>query len=320
MASRRLLTLLHISDTHIAENDCPTGGGRIDPDALPRWRRARAWHGVLSHSTPAMFALAEFAARLRETEGAVTVHSGDLTSWGAPEQFEEARIVLPEVLRDRHALELAIPGNHDHWPGTGGVLGASEQVAKYFPRLPWVKRVPFGRHQALTIAAINTDADVLPWSNARVWGRGHFRSQVAELEPLMPRKAPGEVRAMLMHHSPWLDRYHLGVGRASLTRLEQFLSRHGFRVVLCGHVHRARAHFERLRHGVVLETRCGSTTQRDCVPEEGCHVRHGIPQNTLIVHRIEEDGDGVMTWRSELFRHGLAGFESAGRLATLRLA
>ncbi|MEK7469657.1 MAG: metallophosphoesterase [Planctomycetota bacterium] len=318
MATKRLLTLLHISDTHIAEGDCPTGGGRIDPSLLPRWRRGRAWHGVLSHSTPAMLALAEFAARLRETEGAITIHSGDLTSWGAPRQFAAAHAILPEVLRDPKALDLSIPGNHDHWPGTGGVFGrSSSALQQHFSGLPWIRRIPLRADRLLTIAAIDSDADVAPWSNARFWGRGFFLSQLAELDVLLPRRAPGEVRVLLMHHSPFIDRYHLGIARRSRAALDLFLPRHGFRVILCGHVHRARGHLQICAHGQVLEARCGSTTQRDCVPADGTHVRHGIPQNTLIVHRLEEDDEGMLSWRSELYRHGLKGFEPAGKLAEL---
>ncbi|MCE9584574.1 MAG: metallophosphoesterase [Planctomycetes bacterium] len=320
MATKRLLTLLHISDTHIAEEGCQTGGDRIDPASLPRWRRGRVWHGVLSHSTPAMRALAEFAARLRDDEGSITVHSGDLTSWGAPGQFEAAWAILPEVLRDPKALDLAIPGNHDHWPGTGGVLGRpSAALRERFSGLPWVRHLPLGHDRILTIAAIDSDADVPPWSNARAWGRGHFQSQLAALDVLMPPRVPGEVRVLLMHHSPWLGRYHLGITRRSRAALETFLQKHGFRVILCGHVHRARGHVQVLGHGQVLEARCGSTTQRDCIPEDGVQVRHGIPQNTLIVHRLEEDEEGAVTWRSELFRHGLKGFESAGTLAEVAM-
>ena len=128
---------------------------------------------------------------------------------------------------------------------------------------------------------------------------------------------PGEVRVLLMHHSPWIDRFHLGIGRGSLAALEQFLPRHGIRVILSGHVHSARAHLQPSAHGLVLEARCGSTTQRDCIPEHGVHVRHGIPQNTLIVHRIDEDDEGNLTWRSELFRHGMKGFETAGTMAEM---
>lgn len=318
MVAKRLLTLLHISDTHIAEPGCQTGGCRIDPSSLPRWRRGRVWHGVLSHSTPAMQALAEFAARLRDHEGAVTVHSGDLTSWGAPGQFEAARAILPEVLRDPHALDLSIPGNHDHWPGTGGVLGRSSRALKHtFPELPWIRRIPLGHHRFLTIAAIDSDADVPPWSSARAWGRGHFQSQLAALDVLLPRKAAGEVRVLLMHHSPMVAKYHLGIVRGSRAALNAFLPKHGFRVILCGHVHFARALIRPLEHGHVLEARCGSTTQKDCIPADGTTARHGIPHNTLIVHRLEEDDEGLVTWRSELFRHGLNGFESAGMMAEI---
>ncbi len=321
MAAKRLLTLLHISDTHIAEPGCHTGGCRIDPATLPRWRRGRVWHGVLSHSTPAMLALSEFAARLRDDEGAITIHSGDLTSWGAAEQFEAARAILPEILRDPHALDLSIPGNHDHWPGTGGVLGRPSVALKSsFPELPWIRHLPLGRDRLLTIAAIDSDADVPPWSSARAWGRGHFQSQLAALDVMMPRRAAGEVRVLLMHHSPMVEKYHLGIVRGSRAALAAFLPKHGFKVILCGHVHHARALIHQHGHGRVLEARCGSTTQRDCIPAGGTASRHGIPHNTLLVHRLEEDDDGVVTWRSELYRYGLKGFEPAGELAEIRMA
>ncbi|MCC6737897.1 MAG: metallophosphoesterase [Planctomycetia bacterium] len=320
MAAKRLLTLLHISDTHIAEPGCQTGGSRIDPSTLPRWRRGRVWHGVLSHSTPAMMALADFAARLRDNEGSVTVHTGDLTSWGASGQFEAARALLPEVLQDPRALDFSIPGNHDHWPGTGGVLGrSSSALGRCFPELPWIRHIPLGRHRLLTLAAIDTDADVPPWSSARAWGRGHFKSQIAALDLLMPAPMPGEIRVLLMHHSPMVQKYHLGIVKGSRAALAAFLPKHGIRVILCGHVHHPRAVVHRSRHGRILEARCGSTTQKDCIPSGATIARHGIPHNTLIVHRIEEDDEGTVTWRSELYRHGLRGFEPVGLLAAIPL-
>lgn len=318
--SNRLLTLLHISDTHVAEPDPATGDGRIEPWVRDRRRRGRPWYGFLGHSGSALAALGTLARRLRDDEGALIVHSGDLTAWGAPAQFAAARDLLPDALGDPRALDLAIPGNHDHWPGDGSVFGRpSASLRAHFPALPWLRRLPLGPSRFLTLAAIDSDADVFPWGYARAWGRGRFQTQLAALDPLLPRPAPGELRALLMHHSPWRLEHRLGVTRGSRAALDAFLLRHSFRVVLCGHVHVARAELRRFPHGDVLEARCGTTLQRDYLPAAWAADRPftGLPQNTLLVHRVFGESSGALSWRSELYRHGLRGFEPGGEIAGL---
>jgi len=325
MSPRRLLTLLHISDTHIAEPDAHAAGGRLEPWVRGRFHRGHAWYGFLGHSSPALESLGRLARRLRDDEGAQIVHSGDLTSWGGPGQFAAALEILPAALGSPSALDLAIPGNHDHWPGDGGVFGRpSAALRETFPVLPWVRRIPLGRGRLLTLAAIDSDADVFPWGYARLWGRGRFQSQLAALDSLLPRPVPGEFRALLLHHSPWRAQHRLGVSAGSRLALDAFLPRHDIRVLLCGHVHVPRCEVRACPHGDVLEARCGTTTQRDFVPAEwlaGARGRlPGLPRNSLLVHRvIEDDGTGDVWWDVEVQELGRWGFEPVGGRSRIRL-
>jgi hypothetical protein len=96
---------------------------------------------------------------------------------------------------------------------------------------------------------------------------------------------------------------HLTIDDASRKALVDFINKYGVRVILTGHVHRP--YFigniatagSGLRHDV-LESCCGTTTQR---PLAAAGV---TTQNSLIVHRLEERGNGDIYWHSEV--HTLA--------------
>ncbi|MCE9582195.1 MAG: metallophosphoesterase [Planctomycetes bacterium] len=192
MPDRLLSTFIHVSDTHIGELDPRTGDAALGHDVLMRWKKDRHFYGFLGHTHVALSQFAEFYRRLRDSEGARLIHTGDVTRWGGAAQFAlakryfEKRLPTPEGdvgLDDPHALELAIPGNHDHWPGTGWVLGRSTSaLRRMFRPLPVPpKRFTLAGGRSLLFAGIDSDADVWPWSPTRALARGAFLSQLRAL-------------------------------------------------------------------------------------------------------------------------------------------
>ena len=98
---------------------------------------------------------------------------------------------------------------------------------------------------------------------------------------------------------------------------------HGVRLVLTGHTHEAD-----LRTFVpnvpgaqpVLECRCGTTTQVDHVPYSWRNLINGFPArrwpaNTLLVHRLRDQG-GLVRWEVQTYtRLNRRGFVSLGQVA-----
>lgn len=327
MPGRRLATFVHVSDTHIGDLDPRTGDAALGPDVLFRWKKDRHFYGFLGHTHVALAQLADFYRRLRDAEDARLIHTGDLTRWGGAAQFAlakkffEKRLPTPAGdvgLDDPRALELAIPGNHDHWPGTGWVFGrASSALRRMFRPLPLPpKRIALPGGRCLVFAGIDTDADVWPWSPSRALARGAFLSQLRSLARLLKPREPHEIRVLLLHHSPAHRKAGLGMQRRSRRALDAFVARHGFRVMLTGHIHVPGGRIRRMPHGDLLEARAGATLLRDFLPrewlEEGGGPTRPLPQNALLVHRLIEAEDGSVEWRTALHLRTPGGFEERG--------
>lgn len=325
LSDTRLATFIHISDTHLGDLDSRTGDASLGEDVRERWLKDRHFYGFLGHSCVALRQFAALFTRLRETEGAQLVHSGDLTRWGGASQFSlakkyfRARIETPSGpvgLDDPAALDLAIPGNHDHWPGNGWVLGRSgPALRRFFRPLPLApRRVPLTGGRSILFAGIDTDADVWPWSPSRALARGAFLSQIRSLARALPSRRPDEIRVLLLHHSPAFRGVNLGIQRRSRVALDRLVARHGFRVLLTGHIHTPAA---RVR-GDILEARCGTTLLRDHLPADWLASGGGpvkpLPQNSLLVHRLFEIPGGSLEWRATLHLRTEAGFVDGGAL------
>lgn len=322
---RRLATFVHVSDTHIGELDPGTGDAFLEASVRNRWRKGGRFYGFFGHTQVALKQFADLFARLRETEGARLVHTGDLTRLGGARQLALARRYFTQRLDtargavgldDPTALDLSVPGNHDHWPGNGWVLGRPTPVLRHaFPLLLAPRRVPLAGGRSVLFAGIDSDADVWSWSPSRALARGAFRSQLRRLARRLPRPERGEVRVLLLHHSPQFRGLDLGIQRRSRAALDRFVARHHFRVLLTGHIHTPSVRARGFAHGEVLEARSGTTTLRDHLPAawiaEGTGPLDPLPRNALLVHRLYESGHGV-EWRATLHMRTRSGFEEKG--------
>jgi hypothetical protein len=326
------MVYLHISDLHLGLCQPP----HLDAP-LPRFGKWLKWlKGQWGHHYLALQRLAEFYEQLVKQEKHVQVIlSGDATAFGKPDEFNNAHNFITAQL---HGVGMgarnyaSIPGNHDHWPGSGRIVGRPTiGLSKYFPppRAPsWVGLLPAVQPFRLTLIQINTDADVYSYSRGRVMARGKFHNQIAFLDRHLPPKAADEKRILLLHHSMLLDRPHykapLSIKHRSAGALEQAIVRHGIGVLMCGHTHALAdvisftAAAPNLAKQGVIECRCGTTTQRDQIPSHyrtptGQWPAWPLDQNSLLVHRFEVD-HGNLVIVSQAFVLTNIGFTPYGGL------
>lgn len=333
----RLLTLLHISDLHF-------GYPAAEAGAIPPvdWHRHfSVYDGFMGHHTDALIHLTAFAKTLRRTDPAqkpLLAVTGDLTAGGRPQEFQQARAFLESTydlrgvrvgMNEADFLGRCIPGNHDHWPGTGNVVGPSTPDLKnLFTDLPMpLFEVALPDDKVFQLFGINSDADVSDTGFNRRWARGQFVTQLTDLEAIPPPTGR-EIRGLLVHHSPSyssvLKPLALAVGPNSRRALASWIARKGISVVLTGHIHKAAGVITRVSDGGttwdVLEARCGTTTQLDRIPvawaAAGTFRPRRLPFNSLIVHRLIDYGNEIR-WEAEHFERKNQGFASVGSLPGL---
>jgi hypothetical protein len=312
-----LLTLVHISDLHIGVPDLREGAS--DPDALVKtwWGRSRHFHGLLGHTFRAMRQLEEFFLDLAEIEPTRLVVTGDLTTCGADAEFELARKYLTSEaafrdracgLREERALAMTVPGNHDHWPGNRCIFGPRPAaISRLFPLRPLEPQIlPLDDRHRVVVLGINTDEDVVGGGSARFFGRARCVSQLEALDRQLSEIEDriGDIRVLLLHHSRMHKEFVLGTTPDTEEQLDRFVKQARISILLSGHLHIPKFNTERIgaRHGAwdLLEARCGSTLQRDVVPDawkkKGFASLTAEPNN-LLVHRIVKTVDGAVEWR-----------------------
>jgi predicted phosphodiesterase len=274
VAGTELLSFLHISDLHFG-----VPPEHAAPPPTP-WRHLALCDGWLGHDLRAVIHLADFVLD-HEREASHMVITGDLTACGKEDEFATAtQFVESSIkthggrigLRHRTVLRRSIPGNHDHWPGSIRVIGrANPALKRMFPALPFDPyRIDLPGGRAVIIAGINSDHDVFDSGLTRIFARGKFISQLQALQGVLGTATPGEIRVLLVHHSPSWTAFKLGIDDDSAAALWEFIKQYGFAVLLTGHIHipigRVRQVSHDGRQWEVLEARCGTTTQTDQQP------------------------------------------------------
>jgi 3',5'-cyclic AMP phosphodiesterase CpdA len=332
--NRLLLTILQISDLHIGAIDPATGDALISTAAAQLFANFTWFDGVLGHHARALQDLKKFRSDLVDAgEDPLVIVSGDITRVGDGVEFDTANDFLSSQidLNPPHGnyvglhcskwLDTAIPGNHDHWPGRPVVRGGPHPTfATYFPpnKLPYVWSRTLANGRVLQLIGVNTDADVNPnGHNKRLRAVGSFQSQLARAAPILGAKKSEDIRVLLMHHS-WHKRGPLlSIDRGTRGALNQFFPTHGIQIVLTGHTHKPLHRRFVITAGDILECRCGTTTQHDQIPYLwrtlfGTFPRRWWSENTLLVHRLYDEG-GSTRWYVETFvRTKAKGFDTIG--------
>jgi 3',5'-cyclic AMP phosphodiesterase CpdA len=333
------MTVVQISDLHFGEPAATSGDAALTARVKNWWGVHKIFEGYLGHSGIALRDLDTTFGRLKKTEDATLVVTGDISSIGGPIEFQTATAYITGTLSlpSGHIIGLAvsdafnraIPGNHDHWPGHGGPapMYGMETTAFHatFQRPLWPpSTVSLNSTVSLRIIGIDTDADVYPFGKSRIWARGRFVSQLQALDNrLSSLPARDEVRVLLMHHSPQYQRIKLGINGKSQSALDTFVKNHEISVLLTGHTHAAQCQTTPYSNGgsswTLLEARCGTTTQRDFMPVGWKPRVPALSPNSLLVHRIYVDDDGKICWRTNHFERNTKGFVDRGQTADVQV-
>jgi 3',5'-cyclic AMP phosphodiesterase CpdA len=344
MSTERLLaTFVHISDLHFGDLDRSTGSASLDADAKKWWSRHRLFQGYLGHHHDALIHMEAFLSWIRNEDGEVhLIVTGDLTTVGKQSEFDLCITYLEDAIRldpsnpiglglgSAGARTRTIPGNHDHWPGRRTIIGAATSAfGKVFTRLPIpISRIKLRDDLTVVFCGIDTDADVRTRGTSRILAQGNFITQLKQLEKELGPPGPDEVIVLLLHHSPCYRASGrtraFEVHAASLTALNEIITRRGIAILLSGHIHIPACKIETVSsRGVqweVMEARCGTTLVRDTVPLEWIKSSGAIPpalalnDNTLLVHRVYEVDDHV-EWRTSWFVRTVNGFENRGAIS-----
>lgn len=330
----RLGTFVQISDLHF---------GLVDPASFDArtevWRRLPWLDGMLGHSYRSLERLVKFFDQIREDEpGCQLIVTGDLTTVGHPDEFDTAGEYLADQLRPPKGRYLglevanwrdwAIPGNHDHWPGSPRILGTTTSAfVQYFPNLPQADPcIPLSTGHEVRFLRIDTDANVGKLSQERILARGSFCGELDKLSENLRSKGletPGvkEIRVLCLHHSRSYRGFFLRIDEPSRRRLDRFIQEHGVSILLCGHIHEpptAKPLQAESPKGLslnVLEGRSGTTSQLDksfrrCL-SLGWLGRKW--QNSLLLHRLMKVGDEIH-WQTEVYLESRKTFERADAL------
>ncbi|WLB24472.1 metallophosphoesterase family protein [Bradyrhizobium japonicum] len=337
------MNLLHISDLHFGDK---LGGYAVDelstelPMLISRFPHFEGW---LGHHYKALSALHDFHRWFsRNHPHAPVLITGDLTANGATAQFALASAYLNAGTGERNfGLDLGlmewrrhtISGNHDKWPGSNRIVGRSTTgwsttFAEPFPIV--APPIEIRRGFAVRLLYIDTDDEVSPFGIDRILARGKFTKQLLALRDQIPPVADDEIRVLIMHHSlmppppesvaadeatPANPSRFAPMEIVGETRrvLDHFLVDYGIKVVMCGHLHVPRLTVYRASNGteanLVLEARCGTTTQRDHYPYELVRTmssKRKLPPNSLIVHKVVERGRSLI-WKSDIFWRNRSG-------------
>jgi hypothetical protein len=291
--------------------------------------------GLVGHTKPLLRYVQDAFERLLESDPTTEIIvTGDLTAFGAAEQFEAADAYLGGVIEESPDLglnrpnwaSLSVPGNHDFWSGAT-CLGwgfTNRSVRVRYPLDAWVTPAfTLPNDRELVFLHLNSDADVRAMSPERTYACGSFCSAIRKLDALLADRKQREIRVLLVHHSVqhegepvlhlpgsrWLPvevtllLKHLSINDASRRELAGLVTKYDIRLVLTGHVH-----FPQFLGPITTgpfaegpacwESRCGSTTQRCSASSPAVRTDNG-----LVVHRLTMDPFGAVFWHSEA--HGL---------------
>lgn len=346
MASRDLLTLIHVSDLHIGPID-PGGSGNSEahPVIGQMLTLMPFLDGLIGHHGESLRNLESFVHGLPRQRGVPRrlLVSGDFTRSGGPHElaladdYLHAKLnigtsvapVLTGLQAPRAAppavpaTVLDIPGNHDHWGGTNSPVSGAPSLypgASFAHPRPLRTAVPLPNGRTLVIARVDSDADVYPMGVARGLAWGAFLSQLPPLATQLGAPNPNEIRVLAIHHSYSHQGTTLRMQRRSRDALLSFLRTHDIQVVLTGHTHVCDQFEIRDVHGHIIahELCCGSTTQLDHVPHAWRTVLHTPGKlrrtpNSLLMHQLEVDASGRLLWRATpYYRDPVAGFVDSG--------
>lgn len=318
---------IHVSDLHFGNINDKT----LDSKVLPYFQGCLPviFDGLLGHGYRQIVKLDEFvSSRVDELgeDGVKTklIVTGDLTAFGGLGHFKIGedylgdKLKLPKGrgdigLKFSDWKDLAVPGNHDNWPGIAFPFGsATSALQSTLLRMPISgKVVDLVNNRRLRFIGINTDADVDPYSAHRFLARGSFKSEIYRLRSALPAiPSKEEIRIILLHHSLSYRSSSplraMEIDKESLEDLESFIQDYHVKVILSGHIHETSISIYPIKRAAkaysIFEVQCGTTSQLNSLPKDPKQFnvvrRDSINFNSLVLHQIYEIENSKIEWRS----------------------
>jgi predicted MPP superfamily phosphohydrolase len=317
------LTILHLSDLHFGDRARGGANTELDAQAESWWQLHKLFTGYLGSSHNALRHLSKLHTDLKRAETStkplLVAITGDLTTTGAAAQFDFAKQYLsgavttagaPLGLRlGSHWNRFAVPGNHDHWPGTrcgltnfacmrGNASGAVQNLVYSHPQVgnapqsglhPWIAKPLHIGSREVVVCGIDSDVQVDAYGLGRVAARGRFDEQCRWLLQTLPERRREELRVLLIHHSYDNRNFALGIAESSRRALEELVEKREIAVMLTGHMHGARIVRHAIGQRTVIEARCGTSTQR-MTPPPNWTANPPLEPNTVLIHRLRVTG------------------------------
>ena len=208
-----LLTVLHISDLHFGEILEGENADQLSARVPPFLAKFPHLEGLLGHHYKGVAALHDFYStlwELQDSQKPVVIVTGDVTAYGAPNQFSIANGFLgAETPQSLFPIGLGVPdwqfssisGNHDYWSGSGLPIGPPSSVLRecFAQPFPYAVHIELQGGSKVSFLFIDSDADVDGVN--RFFARGDFVSQLDNLNRTLPSIEENEFRVLVLHHS-----------------------------------------------------------------------------------------------------------------------
>lgn len=323
------LTLLQVSDIHVASPSGTSGDGRV-----PRlMSQTSLLDGLAGHEYRSLVLIRRLHRRLVRRQPYRLVVTGDLTAAGRSSEhlngssylFNRWQLGAQGVgLHASRARTYLIPGNHDHWPGNGFSIGPPrpefDTTYGAFPAVPSAIRLSDG--WSVRFILVDSDSDVSPVSADRLFARGRFSSQLVTAEEQLDPEKGREIRVLLLHHSPRVPGYVMSISRACRKALDEFIVRNGIDVVLSGHTHTALvepvvASNDAGQRYAYLSATCGTSAQLSRWPYDWSEPLRGRRRgrhvsNSVLLHTVLILGAHAL-WSTETLVQSAQGFVPSSR-------
>jgi 3',5'-cyclic AMP phosphodiesterase CpdA len=292
--------IVHISDLHLGAGISGHGGGRVFPHATAHDDAAL---DALFQAIEKIFASANYPLAL--------VVSGDVSAWGSAAELSmyltlrdkgyprNRFLTLPPLVQDFDGV-LDIPGNHDYWNGILLNPWANYGARIFFPQQPWYFSLPTDQYLISFSGICSTFASSKDEQFLAV-GRFHA-AELRRLEASLD-SADSEAqkegllsfKLVVTHHSPSFGSdAGNGLCQRSIADLSIVCVAKGVKGLLTGHVH---VRSITPKQNLPVETRCGTTTQRDWLRLKWIaqgRVRRGHPLDFLY-HQFSDE-NGALKW------------------------
>ena len=188
----------------------------------------------------------------------VVAISGDVSQRALSGEFQRAAALIRDARR--RAEVIIVPGNHDvaWWMSPLHIFG-TEPIYRRYRRYISANLEPVLRVPGATFVGVNTSHGV-SWDTLTTRPRdvsiigAVTTKQLERVRSEFAGVAPGDLRAVVMHHNPVRGQLSHRFGVTHPDRILEAYAASGVELVLCGHDHQEAVHPAEKVHGIVVCT------------------------------------------------------------------